>query len=55
MPEHSSSFRDFGILPEDLSPPPEKIRCFLSTGRIVGQYIGTALVSAVLHWSLFWR
>jgi hypothetical protein len=41
------SFRDFGILPDNLPPPPEKVRCFLSTGRIVGQYIGTGLVTAV--------
>jgi hypothetical protein len=47
MPEHSPGFRDFGILPDDLQPPPEKIRCFISTGRIAGQYIATGLVSAL--------
>src|SRR5437879_689496 len=47
MPEHPSSFRDFGILPEGQQPPPEKVRCFLSTARIVGQFIGTGIVSAL--------
>jgi hypothetical protein len=47
MPEPPSTFRDSGILPEGLQPPPERIRSFLSTGRIVGQYIGTGIVSAV--------
>ena len=47
MPEKTPSFRDFGILPNDLPPPAETIRCFFSTGRIVGQYIGTGLASAL--------
>jgi hypothetical protein len=45
MPDLSTTFRDFGILPDDLQPPPEKIRCFLSTSRIVSQYIATGIVS----------
>jgi hypothetical protein len=47
MAERPFTFRDFGILPEDLQPPPGKIRSFLSTGRIVGQFIGTGIVSAL--------
>lgn len=47
MPEHPYTFRDFGILPEGLQPPPEKVRCFLSTGRIAGQFIGTGILSAL--------
>jgi hypothetical protein len=47
MPEQPPTFRDFGILPDGLRPPAEKIRSFLSKGRIVGQYIGTGLVSAL--------
>ncbi len=47
MPEQPSTFRDFGVLPDDLRPPAEKIRSFLSSGRIVGQYIGTGIVSAL--------
>jgi hypothetical protein len=46
MPQGVPSFRDFGILPDQLGPPPEQIRCFFSKGRIVGQYIGTGLVLA---------
>jgi hypothetical protein len=45
--QQPDSFRDFGILPEGMPPPPDTIRCFLSRGRVIGQYIGTALVSAV--------
>jgi hypothetical protein len=45
MAESNPGFRDFGILPDDLPPPPETVRCFFSTGRVVGQYIGTAIVS----------
>ncbi|HVS37614.1 MAG TPA: hypothetical protein VMS17_18775 [Gemmataceae bacterium] len=47
MPEQSPPFRDFGLLPEGLQPPAEKIRAFLSPGRIAGQFIGTAIVSAL--------
>jgi hypothetical protein len=44
MADNPSTFRDFGILPENLQPPPGKVRSFLSTGRIIGQYIGTLIV-----------
>ncbi len=47
MSEHASSFRDFGILPENLQPPPEKLRGYYSTGRVIGQYIATGFVSAL--------
>src|SRR5262245_45216940 len=47
MAEHPPTFRDFGIIPEDLQPPAEKIRSFLSTGAIVGQVIGTGIVSVL--------
>jgi hypothetical protein len=46
MPQ-PDSFRDFGILPDGVPPPPEKVRSYLSRGRIVGQYIGSGLVSAL--------
>src|SRR5882757_8419583 len=39
-------FRDFGILPYGQSAPPEKIRSYLPWGQVVGQYIGTGLMSA---------
>ena len=45
MAESNPGFRDFGILPDDLPPPPETVRCFFSTGRVVGQYIATGIVS----------
>jgi hypothetical protein len=47
MAERESSFRDFGILPVDLSPPHGRVRSFLSSGRVVGQYIGTGIVAAL--------
>ncbi|HEX3313489.1 MAG TPA: hypothetical protein VHR72_01305, partial [Gemmataceae bacterium] len=45
MPQPTQSFRDFGILPDDLPPPPESVRAYFSTGRAVGQYLFTALVT----------
>jgi hypothetical protein len=47
MAEQESSFRDFGILPDGLTPPADRVRCFLTGGRVVGQWIGTVLVAAV--------
>lgn len=47
MPQQPASFRDFGILPENLQPPAVVVRGFLSPARIIGQYIATALVILV--------
>ena len=47
MPEKPPTFRDFGILPDGLQPPPEKIRCFFSPGRIVCQYIAIGIIAAL--------
>ncbi len=47
MPEHPPTFRDFGILPEGLQPPSGTIRAYFSSGRIMGQYIATGIVSAL--------
>ena len=47
MAESNPDFRDFGILPTDLPPPVGTVRCFFSTGRVIGQYIGTAIVSSL--------
>lgn len=44
--KQADAFRDFGILPADIQPPPEIVRCFLTRGRILGQYLGTVLASA---------
>jgi hypothetical protein len=46
MSDQSPAFRDFGILPTDLPPPPATVRSYLSKGRVVGQYIGTGIVAA---------
>jgi hypothetical protein len=46
MPQQLDPFRDFGILPRGTPPPPETVRSFLSTGRIIGQYIASGLVAA---------
>lgn len=47
MPDQPSSFRDFGILPEGLQPPEGTIRAYFSTGRLIGQYIGTSIVAVL--------
>lgn len=46
MPDRSDLFRDFGILPVEGSRPPAQVRASFSTGQVVGQYIGTVVVSA---------
>jgi hypothetical protein len=38
------AFRDFGILPGDVAAPQETVRCSLSTGQIIGQYLFTAFM-----------
>ena len=47
MPDDPISFRDFGIVPEDFRPPAGVIRSFLSTGRILGQYLATFLICSI--------
>ena len=47
MAETNPGFRDLEILPKDLRAPPAKVRCFFSRGRVVGQYIATAIVSTL--------
>jgi hypothetical protein len=48
MNERVSTFRDFGVLPTaDLEPPAAVVRCFLSLGRLIGQYIFSGIVAAV--------
>lgn len=47
MPQQSASFRDFGILPDNLQPPTGVVRGFISPARIAGQYIATAVVILV--------
>lgn len=47
MPQQPASFRDFGILPENLQPPAGLVRGYISPARITGQYIATVLVILV--------
>jgi hypothetical protein len=48
MEETPPTFRDFGIHPEGLKPPAAaRIRSYLSTGPIVGQYIFTGIVAVL--------
>jgi hypothetical protein len=44
MSDGLHEFRDFGILPDNLPEPAANIRCFISPGRIIGQYVSTAIV-----------
>jgi hypothetical protein len=65
MAQQPDAFRDFGLLPQGLPPPPDPIRCFLTGGHILVQYVVTGLVSSVglglaallvlmLPWPLNW-
>jgi hypothetical protein len=47
MPGQPDFFRDFGIIPHGVSPPPETVRAYFSWGHLVGQYLGTAIVASV--------
>src|SRR5262249_49897375 len=47
MPEPARPAPDFGILFEELPPPPEKVRCFISPGRVLTKYTGTAILTAL--------
>ena len=47
VPEPPSTFRDFGIIPDNLPPPAETIHCYFSATRVFGQYLATFLVAAV--------
>ena len=65
MTEPPSTFRDFGIIPDDLPPPAETIRSYFSGLRLFGQYLTTLLVASLglglallfalkTPWSLSW-
>lgn len=47
MPEQPDFFRDYGVIPHDLPPPPETVRAYLSAVQIFGQYLATALLSGL--------
>ncbi len=47
MIEQPDFFRDFGIIPYGVSPPPQKVRAYFPRGHVIGQYIGTCLMSGL--------
>jgi hypothetical protein len=47
MPGQPDFFRDFGIIPHGVSPPPKIVRAYFSWGRVMGQYLGTCLMSGL--------
>jgi hypothetical protein len=47
MPEPPSTFRDFGIIPDDLPPPPERLECYFSGARVFGQYLATSIAAGL--------
>lgn len=49
MPEHASTFRDFGVLPQSLQPPSGRFNAIYPGGRILGQYLATVLVGLGLE------
>jgi hypothetical protein len=44
MAQHPDVFREIGIIPDRVEPPPNHVRAYFSTGHIVGQYIATGLL-----------
>lgn len=40
-------FRDFGIIPHGVSPPPDTVRCYLPWSHVFGQYVATGLISSL--------
>src|SRR5260370_29503659 len=45
MKRQPDFFRDFGIIPQGVSPPPETIRCYLPWGHVIGQYVVTSVMA----------
>jgi hypothetical protein len=41
----TNDFRDFGILPIELPPPPPVVRASFSGGHVFGQYLATGIMS----------
>jgi hypothetical protein len=44
MKGHPDYFRDFGIIPYGVAPPPETVRSWLLWGHIIGQYVFTGVM-----------
>ncbi len=47
MKDQPDFFRDFGILPDGVSPPAETVRSYLPWGHVIAQFLGTALMSGL--------
>lgn len=47
MTGQPDQFRDFGIIPHGIAPPAAKVRSYLPTGHVIGQYVGTCLMSGL--------
>jgi hypothetical protein len=45
MKRQPDYFRDFGIIPYGVAPPPETVRCYLPWGHIIGQYVFTGVMA----------
>ena len=41
-------FRDYGILPHGEVEPPQMVRCYLEWGDVIGHYVGTGVLSALV-------
>jgi hypothetical protein len=47
MGKQPDFFRDFGILPQDISAPPKTVRARLPWGHVIAQYLATSLMSTL--------
>jgi hypothetical protein len=44
MPQSPDIFREFGIIPDRVEPPPRVVRAYFTWGHIVGQYIAVGML-----------
>lgn len=40
-------FRDFGVIPYEVSAPTETVRAYFSWGQVIGQYLGSGMMSGL--------
>jgi hypothetical protein len=45
MKRQPDYFRDFGVIPHGVAPPPETVRSYLPWGHIIGQYVFTSVMA----------
>jgi hypothetical protein len=48
MTPENDFFRDYGILPHGEVEPPQMVRCYLPWGDVIGQYVSTGVLSALV-------